>query len=197
MQRDLRFTKIEIIPNGIDLSIFKPLDKDLCKKKLGWSKEIYHILFAANPLRHEKNFTLSEKAIKSIKSILPLELHFLQDLDQTEVPIYINASDMILLSSHWEGSPNVIKEAMACNCPAVSTDVGDVRWLFGDEPGYFITGFEPEEVTDKIKSALKFAKEKGKTKGRNRIIQLGLASEEIAKRIISIYSQVIRETRGK
>jgi glycosyltransferase involved in cell wall biosynthesis len=101
------------------------------------------------------------------------------------------AADVLLSTSHWEGSPNAIKEAMACNLPVVSTDVGDVKWLFGDEPGYYLTSFNPHDVAYKIKESLSFSNEFGKTKGRERIVSLGLASETIAEKISCVYNKVL------
>ncbi len=81
----------------------------------------------------------------------------------------MNASDVILLSSLWEGSSNVIKEDMACNKPIVSTNVGDVKWLFGNEPGHFIAGFDAEEYANQLSLALNFAQTHGETQGITRI----------------------------
>jgi teichuronic acid biosynthesis glycosyltransferase TuaC len=93
---------------------------------------------------------------------------------------------VVLLTSLWEGSPNVIKEAMACNTPIVSTDVGDVKEIIGKTEGCFITSFDPEDVSDKIKKALEFGK---RTTGREDIKHL--ESGVVAKRIIAIYKNVL------
>ena len=110
------------------------------------------------------------------------------------MPLYLNASDLLLSTSLWEGSPNVIKEAMACNCPIVTTNVGDVKWLLDGVEGCLITTNDPKDVADKIKKALNF---KGRTKGRDKLISLGLDSEHIAKKIIKVYEEVINNTSGK
>ncbi len=102
----------------------------------------------------------------------------------------MNASDVILLSSLWEGSPNVIKEAMACNKPIVCTDVGDVRWLFGEEPGHFIAGSEVDNYANRLKDALGFSNTVGNTNGRARLLILGLDSRTVANRIENIYKEV-------
>jgi len=181
-----------IIPNGVDIGVFEPLDNLIAKEKLKLEKDLKYILFASNPDRHEKNYKLAISAFEYIGD-KRLQLLHLHEIPHKSVPLYINASDVILLTSLWEGSPNVIKEAMACCKPVVATDVGDVRWLFGDTEGCFITSYKPEDVAEKIKMALEFSEKVGRTKGRKRIIKLGLDSETIAKRIISVYKRVLQK----
>jgi len=106
----------------------------------------------------------------------------------------LNAADLLLSTSLWEGSPNIIKEAMACNCPIVSTDVGDVKWLLDGVEGCFITTNDPNDIANKIRKALDI---KGKTKGREKLISLGLDSKNIAKKIVSVYEEVMRENSHK
>jgi len=83
------------------------------------------------------------------------------------------------------------------NCPVVATDVGDIAWLFGEEPGHYLTGFEPEDLADKLELALEFAEHQGRTRGRERIMELGLDAESIAKQIIKVYETVLRENDRK
>ena len=113
----------------------------------------------------------------------------LKDIPSDQVVYYYNAADVTLLTSLHEGSPNVIKEAMACNCPIVSTDVGDVKDVIADTDGCYITTYDPKDVVEKIKMALEFGK---RTKGRERIVQAGLDSKTIANKIINIYHQVLK-----
>jgi len=187
MKKELGIDKVEVIPNGVDLEIFKPLDKNECRKKLGWKQDRKIVLFASNPQRSEKNFSLAQKTIAALY-IEDIELKVIYNVPHTEMPLYFNGSDLLLSTSLWEGSPNVIKEAMACNCPIVSTNVGDVKWLLDGVESCFITTNDPNDVADKIKKALNF---KSKTNGREKLICLGLDSEHIAKKIIKVYEEVI------
>jgi glycosyltransferase involved in cell wall biosynthesis len=108
-----------------------------------------------------------------------------------QLKFYYSSADLLLLTSFHEGSPNVIKEAMACNCPVVSTEVGDVRFLFGESDGHFISSFDPSDVAEKIQTALEYSQTTGRTGGNSRIIQLGLDSERIAEKIIKLYNNVL------
>ena len=117
------------------------------------------------------------------------ELKVTHNKGHDEVIKELLITDVLLLTSIYEGSPNLVKEAMACNCPIVSTDVGDIRWLFGNEPGHFISTFEPQDVAKKIKMAIQFSDEHFKTEGRKRIEELGLDSKLIAEKIFELLNR--------
>lgn len=190
MKEILNLQDLFVIPNGVDLQKFYPMDKNEARTKIGWQGEKY-ILFSSYPERKEKNYLLAEAAVNNLSS-LNVKLVSLMGVRHDEVCLYINAADVLLMTSNYEGSPNIIKEAMACNCPIVSTDVGDVKWIIGETEGCFITASNIENASKKIKEALKFVDNVGKTNGRARITELGLDSITIAKRIIEVYNQVLR-----
>ena len=181
---------VHVIPNGVDLELFKPIAKEEAKRKVNLEIDKKYILFAANPDRPEKNFPLASNAYNKIND-RDVELLYLKNLSHEQIPYYINSAEVVILSSLWEGSPNVIKEAMACNIPIVSTDVGDVKWIIGNTEGCFISSFEPEVMKDEIEKAFEFARVKEKTKGRERIIKLGLDSDTIAQKIINTYQSIL------
>lgn len=190
MQNGLKLDKCSVIPNGVDLNNFILKNKAELRKKLGFSKEKKYILFLSNPERVEKNYNLASEAAKSLSNN-NVELVVVYNKTQTEVIEYLNACDILLLTSLWEGSPNALKEAMACNLPIVSTNVGDVEWLFGNESGHYLTSYNPNEVAENIKVALEFSEKYDHTKGRQRIIDLGLDSQTAAKKIINVYKKVL------
>ena len=184
----LKLKNAHIIPNGVDFKIFKPLDKKYAMNQIGLDVNKKHILFCANPNRLEKNFNLAKKAFDNFDSNF-FELHCLDNIDYEMVPVYMNASDVILLTSLWEGSPNVIKEAMACNRPIVSTDVGDVRRVIGNTEGCYISRYNSKDIEKKIVLALGFEN----TNGRINIDYL--RKENIAKKLANIYSSLIPEKK--
>lgn len=192
MKKSLGIKGVDIIPNGVDINKFQPMNKNDAIEKLKWAKDKKHILFAANPSRQEKNFDLANKAMQLLND-KNTELHYLNNIDNDNMPFYYNASDLILLTSIWEGSPNVIKEAMACNRPIVTTEVGDVRWVIGTTPGCYISPFDAKELTIRIRGVLDFSERYRETEGRIRILELGLTSEKIAEKLINIYTSLMKE----
>lgn len=189
MKRSLGFGDCEIIPNGVDFQTFKPRNKNDSITCTGLSPDNKNIIFAAkNPGQKVKNFMLAEKSVSLIKN-KNVKLIPLSGKTQQELVDYYNAADLLLLTSLSEGSPNVIKEAMACNLPVVSTDVGDVKELIGNMEGCYITSFDPEDAADKIKKALDFGK---RTKGRENIRSLDV--NIIAEKIIKVYEEVLEKS---
>ncbi len=191
MQDDLHYPECHVIPNGVDLALFKPFVKDGIKELFSFSSTKKTILFLSDPSREVKNVSLARAAFaRGDQNIAEFQIRY--NLSREKVAEVLNAADVVLLTSKWEGSPNVIKEAMACNKPIVATDVGDIRWLFGAEPGHFITSFDPEDVAQKIKEAIVFSDQSTSTNGRNRIIELGLDTHTIANKLIEIYKSLLK-----
>lgn len=185
MKTSLGLETALVIPNGVDIDKFVPINREEALAYTKWDRTKTHVLFAANPNRFEKNYGLAQDAFKLINEP-NIELHSLIDVKNEHMPFYINASDVVLLTSLWEGSPNVIKEAMACNRPIVCTDVGDVKYLFKGVDGCYVTSFNEEDINQKILLALRFSK----TQGINRIEQLELDANSVAKKLIAHYRNV-------
>lgn len=176
-----------VIPNGVDFKKFKPIDQTEAQKHLGFDKEKKHLLFAADPARPEKNYKLAEAAVNLLndKSIV---MHYVKDIPCEMMVYQYNAADIVLLTSLWEGSPNVIKEACACNRPLVTTDVGDVREYLPKVKYCYISSYDAGDIASKIKALLK---KPYSTNGRD-IIKF-LDEDVIAKKIINIYQNVIKQ----
>ena len=190
MLMKLEHDKASVIPNGVDLSLFKPMDKSSARNLLKLNQTKIIILFASNPNRSEKNYTLCKQAVDLINRH-DVRLLTISEVSQEELVLYYNSADVLVLSSFHEGSPNVIKEAMSCNCPIVSTDVGDVKWVIGNTEGCFLSSFDAKDFADKINNALDFSAHRGRTNGRARILELSLDSASVAKKIIDIYKKLL------
>jgi glycosyltransferase involved in cell wall biosynthesis len=182
--------KARIIPNGVDLDFFRPSPKEQAKASLGLDSVKYHVLVLANPAHPWKNVPLAQAALKKMNDPR-VELLIPFPLEPSRVTTYLNAADVFVHPSFMEGSSNVLKEAMACNCPMVATAVGDAAWLLGNTDGCCLSGFTVDEMIDKVKEALDFAIHKNRTKGRERIEELGLSLKQTAIKIVEVYKEVI------
>lgn len=191
MKRRISTNRVKVIPNGVNLKIFTIVDKTKARKILNISDKVKLIIFVADPTRPEKNYSLAKSAVKML-NLPSIEFKAIHKLKQEELNLYYNAADIMVMSSFHEGSPNVIKEAMACNCPIVATDVGDIKWVFGETAGCYLTGYKEEDFAAKIKDALAYVKKKGRTKGRERIKELGLDTLTVAKEINSVYEGILK-----
>ncbi|ELY87893.1 group 1 glycosyl transferase [Natrialba hulunbeirensis JCM 10989] len=118
-----------VIPDGIDLEKFQPVPQEAAQEAVGWDPDAYHVLFPYTPEREVKNYPRARRVVNAVNGLFddPVHLHTVYDVPHETVPDYMNAADALLLTSHSEGSPNSVKEALACNLPVVAVDVGDVR----------------------------------------------------------------------
>lgn len=118
-----------VIPHGVDTEQFRPTDSAAARAELGWDPDCYHVLFPYSPSRDVKDYPRARRIVALAREHVsePIELQALGGVDPDRMPTYFNATDAMLLTSKHEGSPNSVKEALACNTPVVSTDVGDVR----------------------------------------------------------------------
>ncbi|RTL60796.1 MAG: glycosyltransferase [Sphingobacteriales bacterium] len=179
-----------IVPNGVKLDKFIYCEKGF-REELGLDREKKYILFLGSPTDINKNFILAQEAVKILGRGSVELINVYKESSET-VAKYLNSADVFVLCSFAEGSANVVKEAMACNCPMVVTNAGDAAWVVGNEPGCYVSDHSPENFAAAIAKALEFGDTTGRTKGRERIIKLGLDAGAIADKLISIYSKILR-----
>jgi glycosyltransferase involved in cell wall biosynthesis len=180
-------SKVRIIPNGVDLERFQPLNRDECRKQLGWSDHRLHVLFPTNSGDPLKRPELAKAAVEATNnSGVQAEMHQLRGVPHEEVPIWLNASDVVLLTSLHEGSPNIVKEALACNIPVVSVDVGDVRERIQGIEGCYLAVPEPGDLAAKLQMV-----QAGSRRVVSRIKMQELSLKRVALQLKEFYSEVL------
>jgi glycosyltransferase involved in cell wall biosynthesis len=178
---------INIIPPGIDLGIFLPMSQREARQALGLPLGEHLVLFGADPSRTVKRYFLAEKAVGLIRDRFNVHLIPLSGINHNLVPLYMNACDVLVLTSKHEGSPTVIKEALACNLPVVSVDVGDVRQRLGNLSGCVLCREDSPEV---IAKGLAEVLSKGnRIQGRQAVAELDLRFT--TQKVISVYRSVL------
>lgn len=117
-----------VIPHGVNMDLFRPLPRGFARSAVEWDPDHHHVLFPYSRDRAVKDFPRARRIVDAVNETVerPVELHTINGVPHDRMPLYFNAADALLLTSQREGSPNAVKEALACDCPVVATDVGDV-----------------------------------------------------------------------
>lgn len=183
----LSYEKAHVIPCGVDLDRFKPVPRDEARANLGLPMDKKLVLWAGNPRRPEKRYELVQAATEILQERDPsVELVLAADMPHSEVPMYMNACDLLLLVSDAEGSPMVVKEAMACNLPVVSTATGDVADVIGSTEDCHICTQDPADIAAKAELVLNPVR---RTNGRENVKHFAL--ENIARQLVDVYDKAL------
>ena len=205
-----------LLPCGVNLTDDQLLSRSEARQALGIADDAKVVLFAGAFANAVKDAPLAQEAVVELKRMISqplegvdssgmllmlssnnnnpryvteLELKELKGFSRVQVNQLMCAANCLLLTSKTEGSPQVIKEAMACGCPIVSVDVGDVaERVSGVEGCYVVHTREPKDIAEALQRAITF---EGKTNGRDRILEMGLSNEQVAKRLVEIYKQIL------
>lgn len=176
-----------VVPHGIDLSRFRPLARERAKARVGWDHGTRHVLFPYPPTRTVKNYDLAERVVARVDERLPgpVRLRTLSGVPHDAMSDYYNAAHALVLVSDWEGSPNSVKEALACNVPVVSTDVGDVPERLAGVSHSYVCDTE-DELVEALTSVVRAG---ARTDGRRAVAPLSL--ERTADRLRAVYDRVL------
>lgn len=181
--------KYILLPCGIDLSDLQLTDRAESRRKMGLQDDRKYILFAGAFDIQVKNAPLAKDTVACLQEN-QTELLELKGYTREEVILLMCAADAFLMTSLTEGSPQVIKEAMACGCPIVSVDVGDVKERVEGLEGCFVSDSrDPNDLANLIGKAFAFGR---KTDGRKKIVADRLDNRLVAKQLFEIYERVLR-----
>ena len=192
MARTLAPTQVNVIPNGVNLDEFCPMPMAEARAALGWNPCKRYILFPGNPTAPVKGFDLAQQAVCRVREYAgdDIELAILWGVAPKDVPLYMNASDAMVLTSASEGSPNVVKEALACNLPVIAVAVGDVPQLLANIDGCRVCRRDAQEIAAVLLEQL------GRGRAMNARASLqdkGLDLPSVAKRVLHLYETTIRD----
>lgn len=182
------------LPNGVNTNFFKPIDKKIARLHLGLKSNSVYILFvSSNKIRQQKRYDRFLKTIEILKNkykIDNIEIVKLVNVRREEVPYYFNAVDLHLLTSDFEGSPNSVKESIACNTPVVSTNVGNVCELLKNANACYVSNSsKPEKLAFYVNKSLG----EYSNNGVETIKEMGLDIESVALNLKNIYSLIINK----
>lgn len=176
--------KFSLISCGVDTSVFYPQNQEACRREMKLSKGKKYILFAGAFDNQVKNASLALNVVSTLKNT---ELIELKDYTRENVACLMNAVNACLMTSHSEGSPQFIKEAMACNCPVVSVDVGDVKELLEGVKHCYLAKYDIQDISEKLNLLFENGE---RTNGKEKISNMHLDSTSIARRILEVYNSI-------
>jgi teichuronic acid biosynthesis glycosyltransferase TuaC len=195
MKRLVCGANAHIIPHEIDFDLFHPTERTAARRQLGLDVTKKYLLFAAKRENGVKNFALASATADQLKkSDTNVELLVVFKEPQDRLALYMSAADALVFPSFSEGSPNVVKQAMACNLPIVATDVGDIREVIEGTRACHIVDFTVESVASALRSVLATCP---RTDGRERVSRFSCSV--VGQQLIDLYQDVLdqRDSRER
>jgi len=185
-------SKVHVIPSSVNLKLFFPQCRKSAREALGWDPEKSVVLFyqGRNPLA--KRLDLALHTVEMTREAYgPIAFQIIgTSIEPDTIPLYLNAADCLLFTSDSEGSPTIVKEAMACNLPIVSVDVGDVRSRLEGVTNCFIRKDNPADLSNALVSVLQ---SRERSNGR---MHIGDVTSQVSRdRLIEMYRATLGRRR--
>lgn len=186
-----------VLPVGVDTALFQPTDRAGARTALGWEQDPTYVLLPGARSNPIKRVDLFDRVVDLLGRALPdvrgvsLEGHSRQDVANV-----MNAIDVMLLTSDWEGSPVAVKEALACATPVVSVPAGDVPDVLAGLPGCAIAPRDPHVLANAVLTALTVHDPALRRRA------LEFSYDRVANQILDVYDRVqgrslrVRSARG-
>ena len=191
MKRILKRSELHVIPCAVDTAVFHPSEMAQARRSMGWNTHDRYILFSSSFSNAVKNAPLAHAAVAALNDS-NIHLIELSNKSRAEVAAMLNACDVALMTSFSEGSPQFIKEAMACGTPVVSTRVGDVAEVSANVSGHFLTDFDAAKLANALQEAIDFRATHQFTSGPAVIDSRGLFPAAVASKLVSLYQSVLK-----
>lgn len=188
-------TRAHVLPLGIEMDIFPLITKNEARKALGWNEDAKIIVFNAGRMhqRSNKRLDLAQAAVQVAQGLVEGIQFVVLDGSVTpeRIPLVMNGADCLLVTSDYEGSPTIVKEAMACNLPVVSVDVGDVRERLRNVYPSRIVVRDPELLGRAMNDVLAL---KCRSNGRE-IVECDLSERVVVQKTLDVYNRVLQSSQ--
>ena len=170
--------KISVVPCGVNLELFRPVDKDKAKRELELGsdriilfvgrieavKGIEQLVRAVSYLQNKSSSRLviiggddaSHVETQKLRGLarelgIEVKITFVGSVRQERLPYFYSAADVCVISSYYESFGLVALESLACGTPVVATDVGGSKSIIREgETGYVVADNEPHHLAEKI-----------------------------------------------
>lgn len=179
--------KFSLLPCGVDVDNFSLQNKLDARDALQWDADGKYVLFAGAFDNAVKNAPLAQATVQLLPSVRLIEL---KGYSRQEVATLFYAADALLLTSFTEGSPQVVKEAMACNCPVVTVDVGDVKERLEKVVPSAVVERNPQSIAKALHVILEYGE---RSNGREELLRQGLDNRKVAEKLIQIYNNILNK----
>jgi len=180
-----------VIPSGLDFTVFRPMPRDEARRALNLDPREHLVLFVGRMNQARKRYELARQAVHLLNTWMPARLVVVWNVAHERIPLYMNACDVLVFTSLQEGSPNVVKEALACNLPVVSVSVGDVPdRLHGVDGCELCVDDQPTTIAAALERVLQRG---GRIDGRAAV--RALDENRLTAKVLSVYRSVLQPRR--
>jgi glycosyltransferase involved in cell wall biosynthesis len=177
-----------VVPMGVDLDFFQPIDRAEARQRLGWNPEKIYVLFPGARRVRRKNAALFDAVMNAARRrFAPIAAVSLEGFSRDEVALVMNAVSAVVMTSHFEGSPVAVKEALACLTPVVSVPVGDNPDVLAGLPGCAVAPYDADALARALFEAIR--------PDRNLALRRRAAEysrARVARAVLDLYSKVAR-----
>ncbi len=176
----------DVLPMGVDTTVFRPGDRAAARRALGLGLDETIVLFAGDPAVARKRFPLAEEAVAEADN--EIRLITVTRKSREEMVLHLQAVDALLVTSIHESGPVIVKEAVACDVPVVSVDVGDVRSVVGTLDGCAVCDASSSSLAKELDRVLALGRA-----GATQDVLSRIDQRSLARRQIEIYRAVLAE----
>jgi glycosyltransferase involved in cell wall biosynthesis len=188
METMLHFATSYVIPCGIDLNLFQPMNQHEARRLLGLDVKEKYLIFAYDPAEQRKRYDLIERAVLiATKDVPELRILHVRGKPHAKIPFYMNAADVLVVASEAEGGPLVTKEAMAVNLPVITVPVGDAVELIGGSEGNYVVPRTAEAIAEKL---VQVCRRDQRSRGRERLAPFSMPAT--AHKVLEVYMRALK-----